>query len=115
MRVRNGKTLVTDGPFAEAKEMVAGFYLIDAPPLAVVELFLGSELAAQLTQALAALEPSFASDHPLFGLPQPSVALVATPLEVTTHRLEHVRRIDPARVQGARPELRGEADVQIPR
>lgn len=30
IRVRNGKTSVTDGPFAEAKEMIAGFYLIEA-------------------------------------------------------------------------------------
>ncbi|HET9832918.1 MAG TPA: YciI family protein [Vicinamibacterales bacterium] len=30
VRVRDGKTVVTDGPFAEAKEMIAGFYLIDA-------------------------------------------------------------------------------------
>jgi hypothetical protein len=30
VRVRDGKVLVTDGPFAEAKECVAGFYLIDA-------------------------------------------------------------------------------------
>lgn len=30
VRVRNGKAVVTDGPFAETKEMVAGFYLIDA-------------------------------------------------------------------------------------
>lgn len=33
VRVRNGKTIVTDGPFAEAKEMVAGFYLIEAADL----------------------------------------------------------------------------------
>ena len=33
VRVRNGKTLVTDGPFAESKELVAGFYLIDARDL----------------------------------------------------------------------------------
>jgi hypothetical protein len=30
IRVRNGKAAVTDGPFAESKEMVAGFYLIEA-------------------------------------------------------------------------------------
>ena len=33
VRVRDGKTVVTDGPFAEAKEMIAGFYLIDARDL----------------------------------------------------------------------------------
>ena len=30
VRVRNGKVGVTDGPFAETKEFLAGFYLIDA-------------------------------------------------------------------------------------
>jgi len=33
LRVRQGKTTVTDGPFAETKEMVAGFYLIEARDL----------------------------------------------------------------------------------
>jgi hypothetical protein len=30
IRVRDGRTTVTDGPFTEAKEMIAGFYLIEA-------------------------------------------------------------------------------------
>lgn len=30
VRVRNGKTSITDGPFAETKEQLAGFYLLDA-------------------------------------------------------------------------------------
>ena len=33
VRVRNGKISVTDGPFAETKEQLAGFYLIDAEDL----------------------------------------------------------------------------------
>lgn len=33
VRVRNGKISVTDGPFAETKEQLAGFYLIDARDL----------------------------------------------------------------------------------
>ena len=33
VRVRNGKITVTDGPFAETKEQLAGFYLIDANDL----------------------------------------------------------------------------------
>lgn len=33
VRVRSGKKSVTDGPFAEAKELVAGFYLIEARDL----------------------------------------------------------------------------------
>ena len=30
VRVRNGEILTTDGPFAETKEQLAGFYLIEA-------------------------------------------------------------------------------------
>jgi hypothetical protein len=30
VRVRDGKRLVTDGPFAETKEQLGGFYLIEA-------------------------------------------------------------------------------------
>ena len=30
VRVRNGKTSITDGPFAETKEQLGGFYLIEA-------------------------------------------------------------------------------------
>ena len=31
--VRGGRTLTSDGPFAEAKEYLAGFYLVDVPDL----------------------------------------------------------------------------------
>jgi hypothetical protein len=33
VRVRGGKTLTTDGPFAETKEQLGGFYLINADNL----------------------------------------------------------------------------------
>ncbi|SKC36757.1 YciI family protein [Krasilnikoviella flava] len=33
VRVRGGRTLVTDGPFSETKEAVGGFDVIDAPDL----------------------------------------------------------------------------------
>jgi hypothetical protein len=33
VRVRNGKVSVTDGPFAETKEQLAGFYLVEAGDL----------------------------------------------------------------------------------
>jgi hypothetical protein len=33
VRVRNGKTVTTDGPFAETKEQLGGYYLIDVPNL----------------------------------------------------------------------------------
>ena len=31
VRVRQGKQLKTDGPFAETKEQLGGFYLVEAP------------------------------------------------------------------------------------
>jgi len=33
VRVRNGRLSITDGPFAETKEQLAGFYLIEARDL----------------------------------------------------------------------------------
>ncbi|MEO8258790.1 MAG: YciI family protein [Acidobacteriota bacterium] len=33
LRVRNGRVSITDGPFAETKEQLAGFYLIEARDL----------------------------------------------------------------------------------
>jgi hypothetical protein len=33
VRVRDGEVLVHDGPFAETKEQLAGFYLVDATDL----------------------------------------------------------------------------------
>ena len=30
LRLRDGELLVTDGPFAETKEVISGFYLVDA-------------------------------------------------------------------------------------
>ena len=33
VRVRNGETLTTDGPFAETKEQLAGYFLVDCKNL----------------------------------------------------------------------------------
>jgi hypothetical protein len=33
VRVRNGETLITDGPFADTKEQLGGFYLLDCKNL----------------------------------------------------------------------------------
>lgn len=46
VRVRNGKVSITDGPFAETKEQLAGFYLIDAR-----DLNEAIQLAAQIPPA----------------------------------------------------------------
>ena len=33
VRVTNGKTTVLDGPYAESKEQLGGFYIVDVPDL----------------------------------------------------------------------------------
>jgi hypothetical protein len=33
VRVRGGETVTTDGPFAETKEVLGGFYIVDVPDL----------------------------------------------------------------------------------
>ncbi len=33
VRIQNGKVLVTDGPFAETKEQLAGYYILDCQDL----------------------------------------------------------------------------------
>jgi hypothetical protein len=33
LRVQDGKSLVTDGPFAETKEQLAGYYILDCQDL----------------------------------------------------------------------------------
>ncbi|MEM9556577.1 MAG: YciI family protein [Acidobacteriota bacterium] len=46
IRVRNDDTLITDGPFAETKEQLGGFYLVDCASLDEA-----LELAAQIPSA----------------------------------------------------------------
>jgi hypothetical protein len=46
LRVRGGKTLLTDGPFVEAKEHLGGYYLVEADDLDEV-----LELAARIPAA----------------------------------------------------------------
>jgi hypothetical protein len=48
VRVRDGETLVTDGPFAEGKEHIGGFTIVDAPDLDAA-LAWGRKLAAATT------------------------------------------------------------------
>ena len=37
MRVRDGQTLITDGPFAELKEQLGGFYVVEADSIEEAE------------------------------------------------------------------------------
>ena len=46
VRVQDGQTLVTDGPFADTKEIFAGFYLIEAD-----DLDRATEIAARIPAA----------------------------------------------------------------
>ncbi len=46
VRVRSGQTVVTDGPFAETKEVLGGFYLLDCDGLDEA-----ADLASQLIEA----------------------------------------------------------------
>lgn len=56
VRVRGGKTSVTDGPFAETKEHLGGFYLIDVPDL---------DRALELAAALPAARTSVVEIRPV--------------------------------------------------
>jgi len=46
VRVQDGQTLVTDGPFADTKEIFAGFYLLEAG-----DLDQATEIAARIPAA----------------------------------------------------------------
>jgi hypothetical protein len=46
VRVRDGRTTTTDGPFAETKEVLGGYYIVD-----VKDLDRALELAAQVPSA----------------------------------------------------------------
>jgi len=57
VRVRDGRTLVHDGPFAESKEVVAGFWIIDVPDReAAIEIARQSPHARHATVEVARLE-----------------------------------------------------------
>ena len=48
VRVRGGRSMITDGPFAETKEQLGGFFLFEAPSLAeAIDVMEGSELVAE--------------------------------------------------------------------
>jgi hypothetical protein len=62
VRVRDGETMLTDGPFAESKEQLGGFYLIDAP-----DLDAATKLAAQIPAASTGcieVRPIWLMDNP---------------------------------------------------
>ncbi len=66
VRVRGGKRLVTDGPFAETREQLGGYYLIDVPDLAAAIEIAGRHPGAPL----GTVEIRPVAELP--GLPEPA-------------------------------------------
>jgi hypothetical protein len=60
VRVRDGQTLVTDGPFAETKEALGGFYLLSCRDL---------DEAVELAARIPAVERGSIEIRPIWELP----------------------------------------------
>jgi len=61
VRVRDGKTLMTDGPFAETREQLGGYYLIEA-----ADLDEATAIAARIPSAVMGsieVRPIWAYEH----------------------------------------------------
>lgn len=60
VQVRGGQPRVVDGPFAEAKEMIGGFYLIDVPTrAAAIEIAQRCPAAEWCTVEVRSLAPCY--------------------------------------------------------
>ena len=64
VRVRNGKRLVTDGPFAETREQLGGYYLVEAKDL---------DEAIGLAERLPSAKMGTIEIRPLVETPTPAV------------------------------------------
>lgn len=62
VRVREGKKLVTDGPFAETKEQLGGYYLIEAADL---------DEATAIAARIPAARMGSIEVRPVFEMPRP--------------------------------------------
>ncbi len=60
VRIRDGRTVVTDGPFAETKEFLGGFYLLDCRDL---------DEAIELAKMIPAVERGSIEIRPIWELP----------------------------------------------
>ena len=65
LRVRDGERLITDGPFAETKEQLWGFYLVDAPDLDTV---------IEACDGLWEIDNGTVEIRPVVPMPQPAAA-----------------------------------------
>ena len=61
VRVRDGKTLRTDGPFAETKEQIGGYYIVEAASLdeaaKIAAQIPGARLGSIEVRPIAAMPP----------------------------------------------------------
>jgi hypothetical protein len=62
VRVRNGKASSTDGPFAETKEVLGGFYIVNVPTL---------ERAQELAAKIPGAKTGSVEVRPLLEMPAP--------------------------------------------
>jgi hypothetical protein len=62
VRVKNGKTLTTDGPFAETREQLGGFYMVEAKDL---------DEAVALAAAIPAARTGSVEVRPIMPTPPP--------------------------------------------
>lgn len=60
VRVRDGKRFVTDGPFAETREQLGGYYLVEAPYL---------DEAISIAERIPAVRKGTVEVRPLIELP----------------------------------------------
>src|SRR5690242_18655811 len=68
VRIRDGKAVVTDGPFAETKEFLGGFYLLDCRDL---------DEAIDLAKRIPAAETGSIEIRPIWELPAEYAMAVA--------------------------------------
>ena len=62
VRVQDGKTVVTDGPYAETKEALGGFFLVDVPDIdEAVEL--AKLLPAPVANGGIEIRPAYEEDE----------------------------------------------------
>ena len=69
VRVRDGNRLVTDGPFAETKEVLGGYYIIDCEDL--------DEALEAAARCPAAMLGGSVEVRPTIGMPAPETARAA--------------------------------------
>ncbi len=62
VRVKNGKTLTTDGPFAETREQLGGFYMVEAKDL---------DEAIKLATGIPAVRTGCIEVRPIMPTPKP--------------------------------------------